>query len=51
MKDPADRWKGGWNDLLEDMRDFATHAGPTDAHILLLGGNRIRERPSRSDSA
>lgn len=37
MKDRADRWNEGWNDLPEDMRDFATHAGPTDAHILLLG--------------
>ena len=32
-----DRWRDEWNDLPEDMRDFATHVGPTDAHILLLG--------------
>ncbi|MDE2761362.1 MAG: sigma 54-interacting transcriptional regulator [Gemmatimonadota bacterium] len=37
MTDFADRWKDEWNDLPEDMRVFATHAGPTDAHILLLG--------------
>ena len=37
MTGPGDRWKDEWNDLPEDMRDFATHAGPTDAHILLLG--------------
>ena len=37
MPEYPDRWKDEWNDLPEDMRDFAIHAGPTDAHILLLG--------------
>ena len=31
------RWRDEWNDLPEDMRDFATCVGPTGAHILLLG--------------
>ena len=37
MTGPGGRWKDEWNDLPEGMRDFATHAAPTDAHILLLG--------------
>ncbi len=32
-----DRWNDDWNDLPEDMRRFAIHFGPTNAHILLLG--------------
>ena len=31
------RWSDEWNDLPEEMRRFATHIGPTDAHALLLG--------------
>ena len=30
-------WRDEWNDLPGGMRDFATHAGPTDTRILLLG--------------
>ena len=37
MSEYPDRWNDEWNDLPEDMRRFATHFGPTDAHILLLG--------------
>ncbi len=37
MSECAGRWKDEWNDLPEDMRDFATHVGPTDARVLLLG--------------
>lgn len=37
MSECAGRWKDEWNDLPQDMRDFATHVGPTDARVLLLG--------------
>ena len=37
MTDFADRWKDEWNDLPEDMREFAIGAGPTDTQVLLLG--------------
>ena len=37
MSEYPDRWNDEWNDLPVDMRRFATHFGPTDAHILLLG--------------
>lgn len=37
MNEYPDCWKDEWNDLPEDMRDFATHVAPTGAHILLLG--------------
>ena len=37
MSEYPDRRNDEWNDLPVDMRRFATHFGPTDAHILLLG--------------
>jgi len=37
MTDVPDRWREEWDDLPQDMRDFATLAGPTGAPILLLG--------------
>ncbi len=37
MKDLACHWRDEWNDLPGGMLDFATHAGPTDTRILLLG--------------
>ena len=37
MKKQVCHWRDHWNDLRDCMRRFATHIGPTDAHVLLLG--------------
>ena len=37
MSEYPGRWKDEWNNLPEDMRDFATQFGPADDHVLLLG--------------
>ena len=37
MKKQACHWRNHWNDFPDCMRRFATHIGPTDAHVLLLG--------------
>lgn len=37
MKSGAGHWRDRWNDLPGCMRRFATHVGPTGAHVLLLG--------------
>ena len=37
MRERPERWRDEWDDLPEDMRDFAIAFGPTNAHVLLLG--------------
>ncbi len=37
MKETGWDWRERWNHLPEAMRRFASHAGPTDARVLLLG--------------
>lgn len=37
MKGRAYHWSDHWNDFPVCMRRFATHIGPTDARVLLLG--------------
>ena len=37
MSEYPDCWNDDWNDLPDDMRQFATEFGPTNGHVLLLG--------------
>ena len=37
MRECPQRWSDEWDDLPEDMRDFAMDFGPTHAHVLLIG--------------